>query len=213
MEWVTAEQDFYLKSTKISYLDPEIILEFAKVKLISHESKSWVWINPLCLFALSPIISQLKKNEDVEDFEIVTEHSVEDLQHIVNFCHSGIFPPESKGLDNVFQDFGINVSTYSNPIDIPIDDSEENFDSKEGILDSFVDTEIKEYDEEFDSPSPPPIKRRKKGKGINKYIVGQKILKTPGQKKNQFHKEFFDQIPFFAISKMAKNQFLNWEKV
>ena len=24
---------------------------------------------------------------------------------------------------------------------------------------------------------------------------------------------FFDQIPFFAISKMAKNQFLNWEKV
>ena len=31
---------------------------------------------------------------------------------------------------------------------------------------------------------------------------------------NQFHeKTFFDQIPFFAISKMAKNQFLNWEKV
>ena len=26
-------------------------------------------------------------------------------------------------------------------------------------------------------------------------------------------KKFFDQIPFFAISKMAKNQFLNWEKV
>ena len=24
---------------------------------------------------------------------------------------------------------------------------------------------------------------------------------------------FFDQIPFFAISKMAKKQFLNWEKV
>ena len=31
---------------------------------------------------------------------------------------------------------------------------------------------------------------------------------------NQFHeKNFFDQIPFFAISKMAKNQFLDWEKV
>ena len=26
---------------------------------------------------------------------------------------------------------------------------------------------------------------------------------------NQFHEIFFDQIPFFAISKMAKNQFLN----
>ena len=25
-------------------------------------------------------------------------------------------------------------------------------------------------------------------------------------------KIFFDQIPFFAISKMAKNQFLNWGK-
>ena len=24
---------------------------------------------------------------------------------------------------------------------------------------------------------------------------------------------FFGQIPFFAISKLAKNQFLNWEKV
>ena len=171
MEWVTAEQDFYLKSTKISYLDPEIILEFAKVKLISHESKRWVWINPLCLFALSPIISHLKKNDDDdghEDFEIVTEHSVDDLQHIVSFCHSGIFPPESKGLDNVFQDFGINVSTYSNPID----NNEELFDSKEGILDSFVDTEIKEYDDdEFESPTPPPTKRQKKGKGMYLYAI------------------------------------------
>ena len=33
------------------------------------------------------------------------------------------------------------------------------------------------------------------------------------EKKNQFHEIFFDQIPFFAISKMAKNQFLNWEEV
>ena len=30
---------------------------------------------------------------------------------------------------------------------------------------------------------------------------------------SQFHELFFDQIPFFAISKMDKNQFLNWEKV
>ena len=49
--------------------------------------------------------------------------------------------------------------------------------------------------------------------------AGQKIKKNPGQKNswnqiNQFHeKNFFDQIPFFAISKMAKNQFLNWEEV
>ena len=26
-------------------------------------------------------------------------------------------------------------------------------------------------------------------------------------------KKILDQIPFFAISKMAKNKFLNWEKV
>ena len=37
--------------------------------------------------------------------------------------------------------------------------------------------------------------------------------KTRKIKINQFHEIFFDQIPFFAISKMAKNQFLNWEKV
>ena len=41
---------------------------------------------------------------------------------------------------------------------------------------------------------------------------------SPAQKNswnqiNQFHEIIFDQIPFFAISKMAKNQFLNWEKV
>ena len=40
--------------------------------------------------------------------------------------------------------------------------------------------------------------------------MGQKIKKSPGQKKswnqiNQFHDFFFDQIPFFAISKMVKN--------
>ena len=55
-------------------------------------------------------------------------------------------------------------------------------------------------------------------KGSNCFTMGQKILKSPGQKKslnqiNQFHELFFfHQIPFFAISKMAKNQFLNWEK-
>ena len=48
---------------------------------------------------------------------------------------------------------------------------------------------------------------------------GQKIEKSPDQKNswnqiNQFHeKNFFDQNPFFAILKMAKNQFLNCEKV
>ena len=30
---------------------------------------------------------------------------------------------------------------------------------------------------------------------------------------NQFHENFFGQISFFAITKMANNQFLNWEKV
>ena len=48
-------------------------------------------------------------------------------------------------------------------------------------------------------------------------VMGQKIKKKPKAKKNswnqidQFHEKkiFFDQIPFFAISKMAENQFLN----
>ena len=33
------------------------------------------------------------------------------------------------------------------------------------------------------------------------------------RKLKKFTKIFFDQIPIFGISKMAKNQFLNWEKV
>ena len=48
---------------------------------------------------------------------------------------------------------------------------------------------------------------------------GTENLKKSGPKKlvksnkSISRKTFFDQIPFFAISKMAKNQFLNWEKV
>ena len=38
--------------------------------------------------------------------------------------------------------------------------------------------------------------------------LGQKIKKRPGQK-NLWNKII--QFPFFAISEMAKNQFLNWE--
>ena len=38
----------------------------------------------------------------------------------------------------------------------------------------------------------------------------KKLLKSNKSISKNF---FFDQIPFYAISKMAKNQFLNWEKV
>ena len=38
----------------------------------------------------------------------------------------------------------------------------------------------------------------------------KKLMKS---NKSISQKNFVDQIPFFAISKMAKNQFLNWEKV
>ena len=47
----------------------------------------------------------------------------------------------------------------------------------------------------------------------------RKLKKSRPKKKlvkkkiNQFHEIFLDQIPFFAISKIAENQFLNWEKV
>ena len=54
-------------------------------------------------------------------------------------------------------------------------------------------------------------------KDFHRSTVGQKIEKSPGQKMcnqiNQFHEKFFGQIPFFSISKLSKNQFLNWEKV
>ena len=38
----------------------------------------------------------------------------------------------------------------------------------------------------------------------------KKLMKS---NKSISRKKFFEQFPFFAISKMAKNQFLNWEKV
>ena len=49
--------------------------------------------------------------------------------------------------------------------------------------------------------------------------VGQKIKKKSRPKKlvksnkSISRKKFFDQIPFFAIPKVGKNQFLNWAKV
>ena len=49
--------------------------------------------------------------------------------------------------------------------------------------------------------------------------AGQKILKSPGQKKKLVKSNksssrnfFWTKFHFFAISKMAKNQFLYWEK-
>ena len=53
----------------------------------------------------------------------------------------------------------------------------------------------------------------------NKAQWARKYKKNPGQKTSEikllinFTNNFFDQIQFFAISKMAKNQFLNWEIV
>ncbi len=43
----------------------------------------------------------------------------------------------------------------------------------------------------------------------------RKFKKVQAEKTREinFTNIFFDQIPFFAISKMTKNQFLNWEKV
>ena len=48
--------------------------------------------------------------------------------------------------------------------------------------------------------------------------MSQKIKKTSGQKTREikssnFTTNVFDQIPFIAISKMAKIQFLKWGKV
>ena len=42
----------------------------------------------------------------------------------------------------------------------------------------------------------------------------RKFKKVPTKKlvKSNKSRIFFDQNPFFAISKMAKNQFLNWKK-
>ena len=48
------------------------------------------------------------------------------------------------------------------------------------------------------------------GQKIKKKSRAKKLVKS---KKSISRKCFCDQIPFFAISKMAKNQFLNWEKV
>ena len=62
----------------------------------------------------------------------------------------------------------------------------------------------------FSLPCFSPVKKR--ATRVSKYdTVGHELKKIPGQ--NQFHVKIFDRIPFIAVSKMAKNQFLNWEKI
>ena len=108
--------EYHLKSTTIPYLEPQIIEQFAKVKLISLESNNFVWINPLCLAATSPSFADLEFEE--EDLKIITEHSIRDLEQIVKFCYDGTFPTENLSFPtNVFQDFGIgNVKHSSSEI-------------------------------------------------------------------------------------------------
>ena len=49
---------------------------------------------------------------------------------------------------------------------------------------------------------------------IINFILDELIgKKTREIKLINFTKKNFDQIPFFAISKMTKNEFLNWEKM
>ena len=45
------------------------------------------------------------------------------------------------------------------------------------------------------------------------YIKKSRPKKLVKSNKSISRKKFFNQIPFFAISKMAKNQVLKWEKV
>ena len=167
MDWGTmTKEDFHLKSTTISYLENEIIKEFAKVKLISHETKDVVWINPLCLAALSTTMKKWKI-DDLEDFEIISEHSLQDLEHIANFCHCGIYPPLSSECTDLFQDFGINILSYLNPV------VKCEADTKEGILDVLVEPEIDnefddaaEYSDDVESPPSPIVFKRKPGTNI-----------------------------------------------
>ena len=55
-------------------------------------------------------------------------------------------------------------------------------------------------------------------RGILDHSGSEKLKKSRPKKlvksnKSILPKNFFDQIQFFAISKMARNQFLNWKKV
>ena len=97
---------------------------------------------------------------DLEDFEIITEHSFQDLEHIANFCHCGIYPPLSSECTNLFQDFGINILSYLNPV--------KSEDTKDGILDVLVEPEINEFDtaefsDDVESPPSPIVFKRKPG--------------------------------------------------
>ena len=104
-------EKFHLKSTRISYLDSKIIEQFAIVKLISIESKEFIQINPLCLAAICPAFAQMDFEDPQEDFKILTEYSIQDLEQIVKFCHGEAIPQEPTNIPKIFQVSG--VLTYS----------------------------------------------------------------------------------------------------
>ena len=104
-------EKFHLKSTRISYLDSKIIEQFAIVKLISIESKEFIQINPLCLAAICPAFAQMDFEDPQEDFKILTEYSIQDLEQIVKFCHGEAIPQESSNIPKIFQ--VSSILTYS----------------------------------------------------------------------------------------------------
>ena len=61
----------------------------------------------------------------------------------------------------------------------------------------------------------PPLKNSKQTTAQCTTQWARKIKKVQAKKTREINltKNFFNQNPFFAISKMAKNQFLNWEKI
>ena len=160
MAW---DEDFSVKfqSKKICYLEPEVITDFAKVKLMSIETKNFIWINPLCLAAICPGFADLEFHED-DDLKILTEHSLDELEHIVKFCHNGNFPVQP--IPEVFHDFGIDVISYMNPV------KQECPEVKYEVNDSSYDDINDTYDD-FNDTKPLSKFKKKRGKAKGKYYL------------------------------------------
>ena len=65
--------------------------------------KEFIQINPLCLAAICPAFAQMDFEDPQEDFKILTEYSIQDLEQIVKFCHGEAIPQEPVNIPNVFQ--------------------------------------------------------------------------------------------------------------
>ena len=142
-----------MRSSTIHYLDEDIINTYSNVILISNQGDK-LKCNFLILAALKSTLIQSFNNDLDEDLIIITEHTKEELQNVLNYCKTGeIYQSE------LLKSFGFldhEVTTPEVKVDLKVKDEPfSDFESDEDYDPDYEYTpnkKIKHETEDFKKP-------------------------------------------------------------